>query len=119
MSEHLDYLDRLADRIPSYPNKINVEYKGNHGSYFGHTLYHDNKITIKRILIPKGITTDTRLHPDSEEHTLVYEGHLIIKFQDKEVKCLAGDHFTLPPDTSHKAKALEDVSMIAITIKIK
>jgi quercetin dioxygenase-like cupin family protein len=64
-------------------------------------------IMLARVLLKKGCVVPEHSHPN-EQITFILEGALKFWIDGREIVVHAGEVLTIPPNTPHKAEALED-----------
>jgi len=124
MCKALDKLKELTPQLPLIPSIKDlrfadgaiVKYKLVGGEALSNSLYSDEDIAIAKFFIPKGIIFPTHVHKESDEWLIILEGTLGLDLEGKTIMLDKYDSIKITADKPHKAIAVEDSTIIAITV---
>ena len=120
----IDKLEEITPKLPEYPplNSFTVtsdnqtRYIFKNGVAVSENIYNTDDIAIAKTFIPKGVTVGPRAHIISNEWVIVLDGVLKI-FSEEEEKILnKHDSVMVIANKPHYAIAVEDTTIIAITV---
>jgi len=125
MCELIKELERITPDLPPIPNIIQYReeidnrtiYRFNGGIVTSENLHSEEAIAIAKIFIHKGVTFERHVHPFSYEWLIILRGSLILSFDDsKDILLNVYDSINIDINKPHSAYAVEDTTIIAITI---
>ena len=118
---HLEKLRELTQevkKLDSFVLEVDqdvIEYDLEVGSSIGYGLFHIDDVAVQRNDMTKGTIFPEHKHEESE-FMVVYRGKARYEFDGKEKIVTPGKFIYFIPNQPHACEALEDTSMIAITI---
>jgi quercetin dioxygenase-like cupin family protein len=124
MCDILNKLEELTPHLPPTPfladyksgNGSTVNYSFENGSVVSETVYAVDEIGISKSFVPKGVKIDIHEHPFSAEWLIILEGVLMVYVGSKEEKLHKYDSIKIDTKQPHYAIAVEDSTVIAITV---
>lgn len=124
MCEVLFKLEQLTPDLPPVPQLSNfkeefndvIVYRFKEGVVRSSNVYSEDDIAIAKSFIPNGVTFDMHSHKYSREWVIVLEGLLKLTLDGEELVLDKYDSIKIEADKPHSAKALQDTTIIAITI---
>lgn len=120
----IDKLEEITPKLPEYPplssfkvvSNNQTRYVFKNGVAVSENIYNTDDIAIAKTFIPKGVTVEPHAHIISNEWVIVLDGVLKI-FSEEEEKILnKHDSVMVIANKPHYAIAVEDTTIIAITV---
>ena len=74
---------------------------------FARKVIHTERMTIARVMLRKGSVVPRHSH-ENEQVTVLEQGRLRFRFDDREETIAAGQVMQIPPNAPHLVEALED-----------
>lgn len=121
---YIDKLEELTPKLPEVPSLVTFKKTENNttrydfkdGVALSESIYNTPEIAIAKTFIPKGTTFEEHIHQISGEWVVILEGSLKVFFDDKEQLLNKHDCVVVIANKPHSAIAVEDTTLIAITI---
>lgn len=120
----IDKLEEITPNLPEVPlltdfkkiENLVTSYEFKDGVAISQNLYNTPDIAIAKTFIPKGTTFEEHIHYVSGEWVIILEGALKMFFDGKEQLLNKHDCVMVIANKPHCAIAVEDTTIIAITI---
>jgi quercetin dioxygenase-like cupin family protein len=120
----LDKLEKLTSSLPHISdlsefkvvNNGITTYELDNGVAISENIYSTPDIGIAKTFIPKGTNFNTHKHAISGEWVIVLEGLLDATINSKSILLSKYDSIKIDAATPHSAIAVEDTTIIAITV---
>ena len=120
----LDKLEELTPNLPLLPsledfriiNEGVIKYRLNKGEAISESIYSTEDIAIAKFYIPAAGVLETHIHRTSDEWLIILEGTLEIFTEDSYNILTKYDSVKITADKPHKAIAVENSTIIAITV---
>ena len=119
----VDYLARLRELTPTLPSfpPTNIQQPGwlewetKGGKCFGWSLLHKPEISICKSFMTQGCIFPKH-HHEAKEFLIVFEGKIVLYHKDDCFEIGVGDIHIVQPMEDHAVEAVEDSTIIGITI---
>ena len=124
MCTALDKLEELTPNLPIVPSIKDfqiitegiIKYRLDKGEAISESIYSTEDIAIAKFHIPKGSTFPTHAHFNSDEWLIVIHGTLGLIIEEKYILLNRYDSIKITADKPHQAIAVEESTIIAITV---
>ena len=120
----LDKLEELTPNLPIVPSLQDfkivsdgiIKYRLDKGEAISESIYYTEDVAIAKFHIPTGNTFITHAHKNSDEWLIVLKGILGLTVEDEYFLLHKYDSTKITADKPHKAIAVENSTIIAITV---
>ena len=118
MSDHIQRLRELTQALSSVPagTPAQVLYRGMGGSWIGTALHHCPEVAVQLASAAKGVVLPWHNHNGAAEILIVVSGRVRNQIGDEIQEYGPGECMRMPPHTAHEVTALEDATVVAVTI---
>ncbi len=110
---YVPLLRELSRKLKHHPGV--VHYPNESGPTTGFSLKNTGHVAVMDANVPAATEFPDHRH-DSAEVMVVYRGEIRIKVSDTWHTLRVGDHISIPAGVKHRAVAVDDTWLIAITI---
>lgn len=113
----LERLRELTARLPDLTVLSGgaIEYGIQGGTAYGTGLYNVKDVAVQKLFMEKGTTFPEHAH-DEFEFCVIYKGRLSVEKEGEKCELGIADFMAFDPGVVHSATALEDTSLILITV---
>lgn len=120
----LDKLEELTPNLPLVPSLSDFKiikddvtnYKLENGEATSESIYSTEEIAIAKFFIPKDGIFRTHVHSNSDEWLILLKGILEVAIEKDSTVLHKYDSIKITADKPHKAVAVENSTIIAITV---
>lgn len=120
----LDKLEELTPKLPLVPsikdfqiiNEGVVKYRLDKGEAISQSIYSTEDIAIAKFHIPEGSTFPTHAHYNSDEWLIILNGTISLLLEEEYILLNRYDSIKITADKPHQAIAVENSTIIAITV---
>jgi len=118
LTEHLPALADITKRdVSGFETRGEIEYRMERGTCIGWFVYRDDNVAVQRAFLSKDALFPRHAHEDVAETICVYEGRLVVAYEDGESKEAGpGESVYIERGAPHSVQALEDTWTIGITV---